>query len=92
MRYRIPKGNLKKYLVPADNNRKKLSFKRKILSEQQIKALTATIPFIPDIYELELEKCAITDIMSTVLLFSAFMNPYIKRFSLQNNPIRTNFR
>jgi hypothetical protein len=92
LKFRIPKQKFSKYIVPADNNRKKLSIRYKVLTEQQVKAVSATIPFIPDIYECEIESCHVTDIMSTVLLFACFMNPSIKRFALIRNPVRTNFK
>lgn len=90
--YKTPRTKISKWLVPADNNRRKLSIKNYALNEQQIKAICATMPFIPDLFELELVRCQITDMMSTLFLFAAYFCPSLKRFCLVSNPISTNFK
>lgn len=80
--YKTPRTKITKWIVAADNNKRKLSIRNYALNEQQIKAICATLPFIPDLYELELVKCQITDMMSTIVLFAAYFCPSLKRLSL----------
>lgn len=63
-----------------------------MLNENQIKALSCTIPFIYGIYECEFSNNQITDIMSTLLLMAAFINPSVKRFSFVGNYARQTFK
>ena len=63
-----------------------------MLNENQMKALACTIPFIYGIYECEFANNQITDIMSVVLLLSAFINPCVKKFTYVGNYARNTFK
>ena len=84
--------DIKRHILPADNQKTKLSFRNMQLSEVQCKAIALTIPFIHDIYEVEFINNQITDLVSTLLLLSAYINPSVKRFTYVSNLGRNTLR
>lgn len=62
------------------------------VSEGLCKSLALTIPFIYDIYEVEFVNNQVTDLLSTLLLLSAYINPSVKRFSFVSNHGRNTLR
>jgi len=75
----------------GDNMKVKFSVKLVIFTENLVKAFAMTIPFLHGVYELELYRNQISDIMSAVIVFAVFANPGIQRFSMVGNPVRTTF-
>lgn len=69
---------LPQYIKPIVNNKQGLSFTHLAISDKLLKAICCTIPFIPNIYELEFNKNHIADMLSTLVLFASFTNPNIK--------------
>lgn len=57
-----------------------------------MKALSATIPFMHNIHEVEFVQNSITDMMSSILLIAAFAAPSVRRFSYVGNFGRATFR
>jgi hypothetical protein len=69
---------LPQYIKPIVNNKQGLSFAHLAISDKLLKAICCTIPFIPNIYELEFNKNQITDMLSTLVLLAAYSNPNVK--------------
>lgn len=90
--FKVASFDLVQYLCPSENNRTKLSFKNTVISEDISKALACTIPFIHGVYEAEFVSNQITDMMSSLILISCFVNPSIKRLSYVNNFARNTFK
>jgi hypothetical protein len=74
-----------------ENDRIKLSFRSCLLSENLLKAVACTIPFIHDIFEVEFCNNQINDMMSSILMMAAFTAPSVKRFSYVGNWGRRTF-
>lgn len=77
--------------MPTDNERSKFSIKNLTLDENTTKALACTVPFIPDIYEIEFANNLISDIMSNIVLISCYMNPWLVRINFVSNFAKINF-
>ncbi len=83
--------DIAKFILPADNEKTKFSIRNLTLDENTLKALCCTIPFIANIYEIELVNNFISDIMSGVLLLSCYMNPFLVRINYVSNFAKINF-
>lgn len=83
--------DIRKFIMPTDNERTKFSIKNLTLDENTTKALACTVPFVPDIYEIELANNLISDIMSNIVLISCYMNPWLVRINFVSNFAKINF-
>lgn len=83
--------DIKNFILPTDNEKTKFSIKNLTLDENTTKALACTIPFILDIYEIELSNNMISDMMSSIVLLAIFMNPSIVRINYVSNFAKINF-
>jgi len=68
-----------------DPKNTKLSFRNYQLDDQTVKAIALVLPYILDITELEMANTQITDLISSCLVFSVFMNPNLKRLTFAYN-------
>jgi len=91
MQFKVSAIDIKKFIVPTDNERIKFSIKNLTLDENTTKALSCTIPFILDIYEIEFCNNFISDIMSNIVLISCYMNPSVVRINYVSNFAKINF-
>lgn len=62
------------------------------ITENLAKAICCTVPFIYGIYEVEFVSNQVTDIVSPLLIMSAFANPSVRRYSYCNNAGRNTFK
>ena len=76
---------LAKFYNYDDPNTTKLSFKNYQLDDMTVKAIALVLPFILDITEIEMANTQITDLVSSCLVFSVFMNPSLKRITFAYN-------
>ena len=80
------------FIVPCENERTKFSMRGVLISDNLAKALCCTVPFIYGIYEVEYASNSVTDIISPLLIMSAFANPSVRRYTYVNNAGRTTFK
>jgi hypothetical protein len=69
----------------------KLSFNNYVLTEAMVKAISCILPFLVNVEEVEFIGNGITDLMSSILALSIFMNPTIDKVAFSNNHVRGAF-
>ena len=75
--FKVEEIDIAEYIVPMENDRIKLSFRSVLLSENLLKAIACTIPFIHDIFEVEFVNNQINDMVSSILMMAAFVAPSV---------------
>ena len=89
--YKVTPWTMKDLMQEGANEKTKIVFSRIVLVEGTLKALVATLPFLSGVYEIELDRNSLTDLMASVLLFGIYCSPGIKKITFVGNPIGKTF-
>ena len=89
--FKVKPWDVKELIQLGANEKPKIVFSRVVLAEGTLKALVATLPFLSRVYEIELDRNSLTDLMASLLLFGVYLSPQIKKLTFVGNPIGKTF-